>query len=99
MGDEEEAATAILENLKAKPPVTAPIDPRHPNTNQAKYCFSLFNKHLRCNDEKGEDDPMCVKYRRWTADICPPEWRELWEEKVEEHAFPRPNVVRAASGH
>merc|ERR1712086_947014 len=61
---EEEAAAEIKIE-------TAPFDPRFPQTNQAKHCYTRYNEFHKCKAQNGEDDEECEKSARYYRSMCP----------------------------
>merc|ERR1712038_805505 len=71
--EEEPAKTFKLE--------TARFDPRFPNTNQARHCYTRYNEFHKCNAEGGDD---CEKYAKAYRSLCPTAWVNKWNEQREE---------------
>jgi len=67
---------------------TAPFDPRFPNQNQTKHCFSSFIDHKRCIKVRGEDYAPCEYFKKVYTSLCPHAWVEKWETQIEENRFP-----------
>lgn len=59
---------------------TAPIDPRFPSPNAARYCFVAYNEYHKCVKEQGEESSECAYYARTYRSLCPVEWIERWNE-------------------
>jgi cytochrome c oxidase subunit 6b len=53
---------------------TEKFDPRFPNTNQSRHCYTRYNEFYKCKAEKGEEDPECKYYQKAYRSICPVEW-------------------------
>jgi len=66
---------------------TAPFDPRFPNMNQTKYCYTSFLDHKRCVKLRGEDYSPCEYFKKVYTSICPFAWVEKWETQIEEGNF------------
>lgn len=84
---QEEPETLVLK--------TAPYDPRHPNTNQTRYCFQNYLDYQRClrflakEGEKGEEaERKCFPFKRLYKILCPNAWHEQWDEWVSEDRSP-----------
>ncbi|XP_062814219.1 cytochrome c oxidase subunit 6B1 isoform X2 [Anolis carolinensis] len=62
--------------------LTAPFDPRFPNTNQTHYyrCVKIMNA-------KGKDIAVCEWYRRVYKSLCPISWVKRWDEQREQGTF------------
>jgi len=67
---------------------TAPFDPRFPNQNQTKHCFTSFLDHKRCVKLRGEDYSPCEYFKKVYKSLCPNAWVEKWEGQIEEGKFP-----------
>eukprot|EP00228_Micromonas_bravo_P001801 CAMPEP_0203001048 /NCGR_PEP_ID=MMETSP1401-20130829/295_1 /ASSEMBLY_ACC=CAM_ASM_000894 /TAXON_ID=38833 /ORGANISM="Micromonas pusilla, Strain CCAC1681" /LENGTH=109 /DNA_ID=CAMNT_0049742501 /DNA_START=20 /DNA_END=349 /DNA_ORIENTATION=+ len=78
--EEESAADIKIE--------TAPFDPRFPQTNQAKHCYTRYNEFHKCKAQKGEDDEECEKYAKYYRSLCPTEWVTKWNEEREAGTWP-----------
>merc|ERR1712227_109741 len=63
------------------------VDPRFPNTNQAKNCWQNFVDYHRCIKIKGEDYEPCNYFRNAYGTLCPGTWVEKWTAEVEEGTF------------
>jgi cytochrome c oxidase subunit 6b len=63
---------------------TAPLDPRFPNVNAARQCYTAYNEFYRCLAQRGEGAPECQSYARTYRSICPAEWLERWNTLREE---------------
>jgi cytochrome c oxidase subunit 6b len=72
---EEEAAS---EDIVVK---TTPFDPRFPQQNQAKHCYTRYNEYHKCAAENGEEE--CASMAKLYRSICPGEWVEKWNEERE----------------
>ena len=77
---EEEAAS---EDIVVK---TTPFDPRFPQQNQAKHCYTRYNEYHKCAAEKGEEE--CASMAKLYRSICPGEWVEKWNEERENGTWP-----------
>jgi cytochrome c oxidase subunit 6b len=55
---------------------TVPMDPRYPNTNQAKRCYANYIDFYKCAKSKGEDAPVCQEFKFAFKEICPPFWTD-----------------------
>ncbi|CAG7820166.1 unnamed protein product [Allacma fusca] len=67
---------------------TAPFDPRFPNQNQTKHCFTSFVDYKRCTKLRGEDYAPCKYFEKAYNSLCPNAWVEKWESQIEEGTFP-----------
>eukprot|EP00884_Botryococcus_braunii_P023131 jgi/Botrbrau1/9501/Bobra.0252s0116.1 len=67
---------------------TEKYDPRFPNTNQARHCYTRYNEFYKCKAEKGEDDPQCLYYQKAYRSLCPSEWLTKWNEQREAGTWP-----------
>mmetsp|Transcript_10029 Transcript_10029/g.45666 ORF Transcript_10029/g.45666 Transcript_10029/m.45666 type:complete len:118 (-) Transcript_10029:93-446(-) len=67
---------------------TAPFDPRFPQTNQAKHCYTRYNEFHKCKAQQGEDAEECEKYAKYYRSLCPTEWVEKWNEEREAGTWP-----------
>jgi len=77
---EEEAAS---EDIVVK---TTPFDPRFPQQNQAKHCYTRYNEYHKCAAEKGEEE--CASMAKLYRSICPGDWVEKWNEERENGTWP-----------
>jgi len=77
---EEEAAS---EDIVVK---TTPFDPRFPQQNQAKHCYTRYNEYHKCAAENGEEE--CASMAKLYRSICPGEWVEKWNEERENGTWP-----------
>lgn len=48
-------------------------NPRFPNQNQTKHCWSAFVEYNKCVAENPEN-PICQKFATAYATLCPEEW-------------------------
>ncbi|XP_053973815.1 cytochrome c oxidase subunit 6B2-like isoform X2 [Hylaeus volcanicus] len=69
-------------------PCTAPYDPRFPNQNQTRYCYTSFLDFHRCKKRHGENYEACQYFKKCYNAMCPNAWVERWEEQLEEGTFP-----------
>ncbi|XP_074098687.1 cytochrome c oxidase subunit 6B1-like isoform X2 [Cotesia typhae] len=67
--------------------VSAPYDPRFPNTNQTRNCYQNFIDFHRCKKVRGEDFEACKYFKRIYTIICPNAWIEKWDEQIAEGRF------------
>jgi len=67
---------------------TTPFDPRFPQTNQAKHCYTRYNEFHKCQAENGEGAEECEPLAKFYRSICPTEWTEKWNEEREEGTWP-----------
>ncbi|XP_076763407.1 cytochrome c oxidase subunit 6B [Xylocopa sonorina] len=67
--------------------VTAPYDPRFPNQNQTRYCFTSFVDFQRCKKRHDENYDACQYFKRVYTSMCPNSWVEKWEEQLENGTF------------
>jgi cytochrome c oxidase subunit 6b len=65
---------------------TTPFDPRFPQQNQAKHCYTRYNEYHKCAAEKGDEE--CASMARMYRSICPGEWVEKWNEERENGTWP-----------
>jgi cytochrome c oxidase subunit 6b len=77
---EEEASS---EDIVVK---TTPFDPRFPQQNQAKHCYTRYNEYHKCAAEKGEEE--CASMARLYRSICPGEWVDKWNEERDNGTWP-----------
>jgi cytochrome c oxidase subunit 6b len=50
-------------------------NPRFPNQNQTKHCWSAFVEFHKCAFEKGDpEDPKCKKFQVIAKARCPTKW-------------------------
>merc|ERR1712216_521815 len=85
------ATTSRCEEAEAEPVQeieTAPFDPRFPQTNQAKHCYTRYNEFHKCKAQKGEDDEECEKYAKYYRSLCPTDWVTKWNEEREAGTWP-----------
>ncbi|XP_017877430.1 cytochrome c oxidase subunit 6b-2-like [Ceratina calcarata] len=75
----------VGEKLK---PMTAPYDPRFPNQNQTRYCFTSFVDFQRCKNRHSEQYEACQYFQKVYRAMCPNAWLEKWEEQLESGTFP-----------
>ncbi|XP_066485162.1 cytochrome c oxidase subunit 6B1 isoform X1 [Tiliqua scincoides] len=64
--------------------LTAPFDPRFPNSNQTRNCYQNYLDYYRCTKilaDKGKDIKMCDWYRRVFKSLCPISWVKRWDEE------------------
>ncbi|KAK5642366.1 hypothetical protein RI129_008533 [Pyrocoelia pectoralis] len=66
---------------------TAPFDPRFPNTNQTRYCYTSFLDYHRCQKARGTDYEPCQYFKRVYTSMCPNAWVEKWNTQIEEGTF------------
>ncbi|KAF5299854.1 hypothetical protein FQA39_LY11391 [Lamprigera yunnana] len=66
---------------------TAPFDPRFPNTNQTRYCYTSFLDYHRCQKAKGTDYAPCDYFKKVYTSMCPNEWVDKWNNQLEEGTF------------
>lgn len=69
-------------------PPTCPTDPRFPNTNATKYCFTMFVDYMRCTRLYSEGHEPCEYFKRCYKSICPNDWVAKWEEQISDGTFP-----------
>lgn len=69
-------------------PMTAPYDPRFPNQNQTRYCFTSFVDFQRCKKRHGEEYEACQYFKKCFNSMCPLFWVEKWNEQLENGTFP-----------
>ncbi|XP_061445399.1 cytochrome c oxidase subunit 6B1 [Rhineura floridana] len=87
------AAAEDITQLKKKRGdyLTAPFDPRFPNTNQTRNCFQNYLDYHRCVKTmraKGKDIKVCEWYHKVYKSLCPISWIKRWDEQREEGTFP-----------
>eukprot|EP00275_Glaucocystis_incrassata_P001564 EC123340.1.p1 GENE.EC123340.1~~EC123340.1.p1 ORF type:complete len:108 (+),score=4.35 EC123340.1:55-378(+) len=68
-------------NPKEEKLETAEPDPRSPNQNQTKNCWTSYNEFLLCTKVKGEDNELCQRFANTYRSLCPKIWIEKWEEQ------------------
>ncbi|XP_021951666.1 cytochrome c oxidase subunit 6B2 [Folsomia candida] len=66
---------------------TAPFDPRFPNQNQTKHCYTSFLDYKRCVKARGEKYAPCDYFKKVYTSLCPFAWVEKWEEQISEGKF------------
>uniref|UniRef100_A0A8D2L8W8 Cytochrome c oxidase subunit 6B1 n=1 Tax=Varanus komodoensis TaxID=61221 RepID=A0A8D2L8W8_VARKO len=57
--------------------LTAPFDPRFPNSNQTRNCYQNYLDYYRCMKimkAKGKDVEACKWYFRVFTSLCPISW-------------------------
>ncbi|XP_012150649.1 uncharacterized protein LOC100875499 isoform X2 [Megachile rotundata] len=69
-------------------PQTAPYDPRFPNQNQTKYCYTSYLDFHRCKKRHSEEYEACQYFKKVYSTMCPNAWIEKWNEQVENGTFP-----------
>lgn len=72
-----------LEDLK-----TAPYDPRFPNQNQTRYCYSSYIDFHRCKKSQSETSEACQYFKKLYKTMCPNAWVEKWDEQIDAGIFP-----------
>eukprot|EP01115_Flamella_aegyptia_P005951 TRINITY_DN2502_c0_g1_i1.p1 TRINITY_DN2502_c0_g1~~TRINITY_DN2502_c0_g1_i1.p1 ORF type:complete len:89 (+),score=34.48 TRINITY_DN2502_c0_g1_i1:42-308(+) len=72
------------EDLKVN---TVGYNPRFPNQNQTKHCWSAFVEYNKCIKENPES-PVCPKFYQAYKSLCPDEWVQKWKTQVENGTFP-----------
>ncbi|KAG6801333.1 cytochrome c oxidase subunit VIb polypeptide 1 [Apis mellifera caucasica] len=80
-------ATSITPSIELKPN-TAPYDPRFPNQNQTRYCYTSFLDFHRCKKRHSEDYEACQYFKKVYNAMCPNAWIEKWNEQIENGVFP-----------
>ncbi|XP_076659550.1 cytochrome c oxidase subunit 6B [Halictus rubicundus] len=68
-------------------PMTAPFDPRFPNQNQTRYCFSGYLDFHRCKNRHSEQYEACQYFKKVLNAMCPSEWIEKWDDQLEQGTF------------
>ena len=81
--EEEQVEEASSEDIVIR---TTPFDPRFPQQNQAKHCYTRYNEYHKCAAEKGEEE--CASMAKLYRSICPGEWVEKWNEERENGTWP-----------
>lgn len=81
--EEEQVEEASSEDIVIK---TTPFDPRFPQQNQAKHCYTRYNEYHKCAAKKGEEE--CASMAKLYRSICPGEWVEKWNEERENGTWP-----------
>mmetsp|Transcript_31512 Transcript_31512/g.73754 ORF Transcript_31512/g.73754 Transcript_31512/m.73754 type:complete len:99 (+) Transcript_31512:237-533(+) len=69
---------------------TPPNDPRYPECNQAKNCYTKYNEFFRCEKFLGHGAVKCFWLKQEYKSLCPSEWVERWDEQRAEGVFPGP---------
>ncbi|PAA60862.1 hypothetical protein BOX15_Mlig019271g1, partial [Macrostomum lignano] len=64
-----------------------PYDPRFPNMNKTRMCWQNFVDYHRCVNKFGEEHKPCAWFQWVYKKICPNEWHERWQERVDDDAF------------
>ncbi|KYO23515.1 cytochrome c oxidase subunit 6B2 [Alligator mississippiensis] len=70
--------------------LTAPFDPRFPNTNQTRNCYQNYLDYHRCMKvltARGRDTKPCLWYYRVFTSLCPLSWVQHWDEQQEKGSF------------
>ncbi|XP_060639046.1 cytochrome c oxidase subunit 6B2 [Anolis sagrei] len=70
--------------------LTAPFDPRFPNTNQTRNCYQNYLDYYRCvkiMKAKGKDTAVCEWYHRVYKSLCPISWVKRWDEQRAQGTF------------
>ena len=81
------AEKRTLQRLRKAYRHTAPFDPRYPNANKTKYCWSNFVDYQRCLKIKGEDHAPCDYFKFIYLQMCNPQSREKWGEQLDAGVF------------
>ncbi|XP_060814317.1 cytochrome c oxidase subunit 6B1-like isoform X2 [Bombus pascuorum] len=68
-------------------PSTAPYDPRFPNQNQTRYCYTSFVDFQRCKKRHGEDYDACKYFKKVYSAMCPNSWIANWDDQIENGTF------------
>ena len=50
-----------------------PYNPRFPNQNQTKHCWSAYVEYNKCMAQN-PDSPYCPKFKHTYEALCPEEW-------------------------
>ncbi|CAL7939655.1 unnamed protein product [Xylocopa violacea] len=66
---------------------TAPYDPRFPNQNQTRYCFTSYVDFHRCKKRHDENYDACQYFKKVFTSMCPISWVEKWNEQLENGTF------------
>ncbi|XP_055389987.1 uncharacterized protein LOC129618972 isoform X2 [Condylostylus longicornis] len=66
---------------------TAPFDPRFPNQNQTRHCWSSYVDFYRCQRIRGVDYEPCQYFKKVFTAMCPREWVEKWDDQREQGTF------------
>ena len=74
---------------------TTPRDPKFPSANQAGHCWNRYNEWILCQLQQRQvgvtDDTerreACHQMRLLATNMCPSEWVEEWDEKLEDGTF------------
>lgn len=83
------SAPDLLINAQANvKPQTAPYDPRFPNQNQTKYCYTSYLDFHRCKKRHSEEYEACQYFKKVYSTMCPNAWIEKWNDQVENGTFP-----------
>mmetsp|Transcript_17085 Transcript_17085/g.25270 ORF Transcript_17085/g.25270 Transcript_17085/m.25270 type:complete len:88 (+) Transcript_17085:37-300(+) len=56
-------------------------------TNQARYCWNLYNEWMLCMKKNDLDEEKCMTPRFVADTFCPDEWYQKWDEDREEEKF------------
>ncbi|CAK9811548.1 Cytochrome c oxidase subunit 12, mitochondrial [Anthophora quadrimaculata] len=80
------SAAAVPIGTEVKP-CTAPYDPRFPNQNQTRYCFTSYVDFQRCKNRHGEDYEACKYFKKVYNAMCPNAWIEKWNDQIENGTF------------
>ena len=64
------------------------LDPRFPQQNVARYCWTYFLDFNRCKTLKGEDYAPCQYFKNVYEEYCPKFWVDKWDGWVDEGRFP-----------
>ncbi|KAF3427272.1 hypothetical protein QLX08_000080 [Tetragonisca angustula] len=69
-------------------PKTAPYDPRFPNQNQTRYCYTSYLDFHRCKKRHSEEYEACKYFKKVYTAMCPLAWTTNWDEQIENGNFP-----------
>ncbi|XP_078036777.1 cytochrome c oxidase subunit 6B [Augochlora pura] len=69
-------------------PLTAPFDPRFPNQNQTRYCFSSYVDFQRCKNRHSAEYEACKYFKKVYSAMCPNDWVEKWDDQLDQGTFP-----------
>lgn len=66
---------------------TPGFNPKFPNYNQTKACWSAFVNWKQCTILKGSKDEECLLFKADSYSLCNREYTDMWEEQIEEGKF------------
>ncbi|KAI1283142.1 Cytochrome c oxidase subunit 6B1 [Halotydeus destructor] len=79
------------EEVRKGLPFAPPFDPRFPNVNQTRNCYTNYLDFHRCQKVRtaqGKDVEPCEWFKKVYTAMCPSDWSEHWDEQRENGIFP-----------